>query len=289
MKSTRLLVALPILALVFSHVIFLPLTLPVFQLYGELNKIQEQMIKEDDSIMCHRVMENTKEARELLEKEANISWSCDDTYYRENAPTVTVNGLTVYKDTYQRYMRVKSELRRKFKQLILIFTLSILVSIAFNYAMSIAFIEAQTRKELSLLGIIGEGFKNTPFLILAYLLNGSLLFVVSLLIAIPIAFAMPIAKVVIGIMLTGGISLVAPIYAGEKKIFSLDVMWNIAKTNSHFFILLGGAVFAVTELQSYSLKDALIWLYFAAILLNTTISNYGGAFVYMSSAENLGV
>ncbi|AHF80181.1 hypothetical protein [Thermococcus paralvinellae] len=289
MKSTRLLVALPILALVFSHLIFLPLTLPVFQLYVELNKIQEQMIKEDDSIMCHRVMENTKEAKELLEKGANISWSCDDTYYRENAPTVTVNGLTVYKDTYQRYMRVKSELRRKFKQFISIFTLSILMSIAFNYAMSIAFIEAQTRKEFSLLGIIGEGFKNTPFLILAYLLNGSLLFVVSLLIAIPIAFAIPIAKVVIGIMLTGGISLVAPIYAGEKKIFSLDVMWNITKTNPHIFILLGGAVFAVTELQSYSLKNALIWLYFAAILLNTTISNYGGAFAYMSSAENLGV
>lgn len=32
-------------------------------------------------------------------------------------------------------------------------------NIAFNYAMSIAFIEAQTRKELSLLEIIGEGLK----------------------------------------------------------------------------------------------------------------------------------
>ena len=118
-----------VLAVMMTHVLFFPVFGSLIRDYSELNALNDRMFGEHNAITCHRAYSMDPEAFD------RANTTCPDKYYRPNVSTTKYEGLTVYTDTYQNFLRTKRKVEEDTHRAIPLSLLDVLMGMYFNYVL----------------------------------------------------------------------------------------------------------------------------------------------------------
>lgn len=232
LRSKKLL-GLLMIAVLITYAVPFPLITGFLEDYGKIKELQRQMEKENDAITCHAVYSSNPDFF------GSHGMRCDDTYYRPNESTVSCCGMSVYRDTYQEYLRAREGLGKELPKFVLFVVWAFLSLTAFSYALVDTVVSLSEEKERSIRESILAGIRALPGLVASEIIVFIALILVLLLLAIPIAILGIAGTVLVGILAAPAFALVIPIYYFKRKIGPVGEIWRIFKNNTGGYIVLG--------------------------------------------------
>ncbi|WP_258084704.1 hypothetical protein [Thermococcus thermotolerans] len=245
--KNRKFLALLLTALLVTYVLPFPLINGFLQDYSRLKQIRERMLRENEAIVCHNVFDVNPDFF------GSHGMECNDEYYRPDERTATVDGLTVYQDTYYEYLKAKRNLQRELRAFVLFVIFAFLTLLGFSYAMVDLAVGLSEGNEKRPLESILSGLRSIPALVASEILVFIVMILVLMLLAIPIAVLGPFGGFVAGLIASPAFALVVPAYYFTKKIGPVGEIWGVVKGNpgGYFTLGLGLAVLETLTVLGY--------------------------------------
>lgn len=234
------------IALLVTDVLPFPLINGFLQDYSKVREIREQMARENDAIVCHRVLNTDPDFF------GSHGMKCNEEYYRPNEKTVGVDGLVVYEDTYWKYLKAKKDLRGKLPDLAVFVILGFISLLWFSYALIDFMVGLARGNEKGLLEPIISGLHSLPALVGSEILVFLVMFLVLILLAIPIAIFGPLGGFIAVLISSPAFALVVPVYYFTKNIPPFEEIWRVVKGNTGGYFTLGFGVLVIEILTTMS-------------------------------------
>ena len=242
--KNRKFLGLLLLALLVTYVIPFPLISGALQDYSHLKAIHERMAKENDAIVCHRVLESSPDLF------SSNGMKCDDTHYRPHESTVSFGDLLVYEGTYNEYLRAEEALKSDIPNFVVFVLIVFLSTVLFSYAMVDFAVSLSRGIEKSPLDCIVLALRDLPYLLAAELWTLMVLLFVLILIAIPVSMLGPLGSFLIGLIISPTLALVLPAYYFTRKIEVVGPIWGVIKRNPAGFLGLGAGLALLSTMTS---------------------------------------
>lgn len=282
LRSKKLL-GLLMIAVLITYAVPFPFITGFLEDYGKVKELQRQMGKENDAITCHMVYSSNPDFF------GSHGMRCDDTYYRPNETTVECCGMSVYRDTYQEYLRARDSLGRELPKFVLFVVWVFLSLTAFSYALVDTAVSIYGEKERSLRESILAGIRSLPALIASEIIVFIALILLLILLAIPIAILGIAGTVLVGILAAPAFALVLPIYYFERKIGPVGEIWRIFKNNTGGYLVLGllaGLLDTVMTVQyDYYLGIGILLIMLAIGVPRYLLNSVGALVVYLEGTN----
>ncbi|WP_297091921.1 hypothetical protein [Thermococcus sp.] len=277
----RKFISLLFVALLVTYVFPFPFISGFLQDYSRLKEIRERMAQENDAIVCHNVFDVNPEFF------GSHGMRCNDNYYRPDERTVTVDGLSVYRDTHHEYLDAKKNLRRELPPFVVFVVFVFLALLWFSYAMVDFAVELSEGNERRPFESMLSGLRSIPALVASEILVFIAMILVLILLAIPIALLGPFGGFIAGLIASPAFALVVPAYYFTKKIGPVGEIWRIAKGNpgGYFTLGLGLAVLEALTALEYENYLGIGALFLMLIVggLRYLLSSLGALWVYLDT------
>ncbi|NJE60786.1 hypothetical protein [Thermococcus sp. 21S7] len=275
--------ALLLLALLVTYALPFPLINGPLQTYSRLREITERMTKENDAIVCHRVLDTNPDFFE------SHGMKCDDEYYRPNESTVTAGDLIVYEDTYNEYLRTREDLKRGLPAFILFAIFVFLVTLGFGYSMVDFAVGLSAGTERRLRDSLTSGLRAIPALAASEILVFVVLLLVLILLAIPMVLLGPFSNVLAGLVVSPAFALVVPAYYFTKNISLIGEIWRVVKRNTGGYFALGAGLVLVDGLMVLQYNLGLgIWTLLIMVMIGAVrypLNSLGALKVYLDTGR----
>ncbi|WP_204247195.1 hypothetical protein [Thermococcus celer] len=275
-------ISLLLLALLVTYVLPFPFMTNFFHDYSRVKELRDDMIKEHNAIVCHRVLETDPDFF------SSQGMKCNDKYYRPDEETVSTGELLVYADTYGKYLEAKRELRRDLPGLKVFAILVFLLSLWFGYSLIDLTVKVSSGYEGGLLGPLLAGLHSLPALVASEALVFAAMFVLLTVFAVPIALFGPVGVLVAGFIVSPAFTLVIPAYYFARRVFPIGEIWRVARGNPGGYLSLGLGLSVVEILtvvaMGYTLSIGLGVLFLvilAAGALHYLLGSLGSLWVYL--------
>ncbi|NJE06389.1 hypothetical protein E3E36_09580 [Thermococcus sp. M36] len=254
--------------------------------YGKIKEIRKQMEKENEAIVCHRVYDTDPEFF------SSHGMKCNDEYYRPNGTTVGCCGMSVYRDTYWQYLRVKGDLRKELPKFLLFVVWAFLSLLTFSYALINIAAGLSEGREVSIRKSILSGFRALPALVASEFIMLLALLIALILLAIPIAVLGPAGGLLVGVLAGPAFALVIPAYYFTHKIGGVGEVWKIFKNNPTSYIVLGILLGTLDTIMAFQYEHYLgigtLMIMLTVGALRYVVSSIGALEVYLEGGGATG-
>ena len=289
--KNRKFLSLLLLALLVTYLIPFPLISGALQDYSHLKAIHERMVKENDAIVCHNVLDTNPDFF------SSNGMKCDDTYYRPNESTVSSGDLLVYEDTYNEYLRAEEALKSDIPDFGAFVLIAFLSTLLFSYAMVDFAVGLSEGLEKNPLECIVSSLRALPYLVAAEILVLIVLVFIVILLAILLSIFGLLREVVVGLIAAPAFALVVPAYYFTRNVEVVGTIWGVAKRNAAGYLALGAGLTLIDIIMAFQYNLSLgIWTRPLMILLGSIrypLNSLGALKVYLDAevekdVENMG-
>ncbi|ASJ06802.1 hypothetical protein [Thermococcus pacificus] len=284
LRSKKLL-ALLLISVLLTYAVPFPFIAGFLEDYGKIKEIKKQMEEENEAIVCHTVYDTDPEFF------GSQGMECSDENYRPNESTVSCCGMSVYRDTYQEYLRAREDLGKELPKFVLFVVWVFLSLLAFSYALVEGAVSITNGGEVSLKRSILSGFRALPALVASEFVMFVAIIAVLILLAVPMAILGPLGGILVVILTAPAFALVIPVYYFERKIGPVGEIWRIFKNNTGGYLVLGllaGIVDLLVAFQyEYYFGIGTLLIMLAIGIPRYVLNSVGALVVYLDGVETL--